>query len=128
MIRSAVSVVALVCALVCGCASLFPTLQRAAVIGQDALAAAAAAGFESPEASRRLSIAVAALDAVQDARDDRALLAAAPCAVAALRALEPDLKTEQLIDSLRAVASALEQVGGTCDVDKRRDDDAGVSP
>lgn len=116
---------ALVCALVCGCSS-FMTPQRATAIGRDVLDTAAALGLSSPEASRRFEVARAALGAVQAAKDDRQLQAAAPCAVSALRAFEPDVQEEHLIDSLRAVERALEELGGTCDVG--RNDDAGVPP
>lgn len=100
--------------LVAACASVpMPNARDVAKAGHRALAA-----VHSNEP--RFVAALAAVDAVAAAQDARDLSAAAPCAVEALRAIEPD------VSEVGAVRVALEQFGGTCDVG--RSNDAGVSP
>lgn len=122
-----ITILALVatCLVACGSVSA-PGARTAYDYAHDALNVAAALNANAPDVVRRLSIASSALDAVQHAQTTSDLKAAAPCAVDALRAVEPDLKSKTLKQALNVALAALEQVGGTCNVDGQRDDDAGV--
>jgi hypothetical protein len=107
--------------LLAACASVpVPNVRDVATAGHRVLTEAQKHHVGDANLQRRFTVALAAVDAVSSAQDARELRAAAPCAVEALRAIEPD------VSEVGAVRVALEQFGGTCDVG--RSNDAGVSP
>lgn len=116
---------AFVFAVSCSSVALGPASRTAFDAARDAIAIAQLAHSDDSATVRRLEIADSALRSVQLAHDARELQAAAPCAVTALRDVAPDLKSVALKQALSIAISALEKVGGTCNVDGR-DDDAGV--
>jgi hypothetical protein len=125
------SVLLVLMALLAGCgANLSDTQARTAVsLGRSAIAALASVEND-PAVVHRIVAADYALASVSQAlgKQDVAMVkAAAPCAVEALKALRPDFMLHGAAsDSLEAVISALERVGGQCIV-QEADEDGGVS-
>lgn len=106
--------------------SSFAPVRSGLDAARDALNMVAALNSGNPDAVRRLSVASSALNAVTRATDARDLRAAAPCAVDALREVDQDVTSPALKQVVDAARAGLETLGGSCNVDGQRDDDAGV--
>jgi hypothetical protein len=109
-----VACLAVLCAALTGCGAAFPKPFDAAHAG----VALVRETSTNADALRRAAAADSALHAVQlasDAQDAQALLAAAPCAVDALRAMAPDCVDQPALQqALLSAADVLARVGGTC--------------
>lgn len=101
-------------AVLSGCGAAFPKPFDAAHAGVELVRETST----NADALRRAAAADSALHAVQlasDAKDLKALQAAAPCAVEALRAMSPDTADQPALQqALLSAADVLARVGGTC--------------
>lgn len=106
-----------------GCSSI-PSQPSMSALDSARGAAVAFAGLtEDADIVRRAQAADFAIAAVRQAvesEDDILYQAAAPCAVAAIDALLPDVKHAEIRTALNVVSALLKQAGGTCDVDSGR--------